>query len=408
MRSSMVCRARKTLPCQQNHFSRCSWVPISLARSVVGSWVRAWRGRWQALGHVGHDGDPHGQVEPVQQVLGLGVEVAGNVADVLAAVGEEGDLLVGLHALGSKHLEQAPFGFGVVGLHIPEAGGPSVGRDGLAGDDLEPAVGAGLLLAGVDVAAVQADYDRQVRAGEFLAVTLAGVDEAGPLLAELALQPVRDRVDCAAYDGRVQAPAQRQQLTEQVRGDAVGDQGGEAGLLVGQLGGGPLGQQPGQRLEGPGGLVAAAAVPTAGTREAQPAEQAAHHDRPGVLVPARHAAVWAGHLLGDRGVGLLLDHGVLHRREQVLRLSELQAEGVRSQVVTVKGEHLPDHGRGLGVVVGMHDHLHAELHLRFPPTVCTSTARPRRAWLQVRRSKRSRPSSGARPASSSRSTPARS
>ena len=33
----------------------------------------------------------------------------------------------------------------------------------------------------------------------------------------------------------MQAPAQRQQLAQQVRGDAVGDQGGEAGLQVGQL-----------------------------------------------------------------------------------------------------------------------------------------------------------------------------
>ena len=91
--------------------------------------------------------------------------MAGDVADVLAAVGEEGDLLVGGHPLGPEHFEQAPSGFGVVGLHVPEAGGPPGGGDGLAGDHLEPAVGAGPLLAGMDVAAVQADHDRQVRAG---------------------------------------------------------------------------------------------------------------------------------------------------------------------------------------------------------------------------------------------------
>jgi hypothetical protein len=36
---------------------------------------------------------------------------------------------------------------------VPEAGGPPVGGDGLAGDHLEPAVGAGTLPGGVDVAA---------------------------------------------------------------------------------------------------------------------------------------------------------------------------------------------------------------------------------------------------------------
>ena len=64
-------------------------------------------------------------------MLGLRIEVAGQIADVFAAVGEEGDLLVGLHPLGGKHFEQAPFGFGVVGLHVAEAGGLAVGGHGL-------------------------------------------------------------------------------------------------------------------------------------------------------------------------------------------------------------------------------------------------------------------------------------
>ena len=40
----------------------------------------------------------------------LRVEVVGQLADAFAAVGEEGDLLVGLHPLGGKHVEQPPFG----------------------------------------------------------------------------------------------------------------------------------------------------------------------------------------------------------------------------------------------------------------------------------------------------------
>jgi hypothetical protein len=76
----------------------------------------------------------------------------------------------------------------------------------------------------VDVSAIQPDHDRQIRAGEFLTVTLAGVDEAGPFLAEFALQPLGHGLGLAADHGRVQAPAQRQQFTEQRGGDAVGDQ----------------------------------------------------------------------------------------------------------------------------------------------------------------------------------------
>jgi hypothetical protein len=114
--SSTVCRARNVaVPAEPLQ-------PPQLRADLVGevAWRLVWglrvRRRSQALGHVGHDGDPHRQVEPVQQVLGLGGEVRRQVADVFATVGEEGDLLVGGHPLGSEHLEQAPFGFRVVGL----------------------------------------------------------------------------------------------------------------------------------------------------------------------------------------------------------------------------------------------------------------------------------------------------
>jgi hypothetical protein len=70
-------------------------------RLVRGRRVRQW---WlEGLGHVRHDGDPHRQVESVEHVLGLGVEVTRQVADVFAAVGGEGDLLVGGHPLGIEH-----------------------------------------------------------------------------------------------------------------------------------------------------------------------------------------------------------------------------------------------------------------------------------------------------------------
>jgi hypothetical protein len=75
---------------------------------------------------------------------------------------------------------------------------------------------------------------------------LAGVDEAELFLAEFVLQPGGHGLGVAAHHGRMQLAAQRQQLTEQRRGGSVGDQPGEAGLQVGQLRGGPLGQQFGQ------------------------------------------------------------------------------------------------------------------------------------------------------------------
>jgi hypothetical protein len=84
---------------------------------------------------------------------------------------------------------QAALGLGVVGLHEREALRPAAaGGGGTAGDDLEPAILAGGLLAGVDVAAVQADHQRQIRPRQVLPVPRAGVDEAEALVAELVLQ----------------------------------------------------------------------------------------------------------------------------------------------------------------------------------------------------------------------------
>jgi hypothetical protein len=232
---------------------------------------------------------------------------------------------------------------------------------------------------------------------KFLHVTLAGVDEADPLVAELVLHPGSDGVGLAANHGGVQPPSQGQQLTEQLRGDTVGDQACEAGLQVGQLWSGPLGQQIGQRLKRSAGLGVAVTVPPAGTGQTQHAEQAAHHDLPGVFVPTCPPTVWAGHLGRDSGGDLVGDHGVLHRDQQVLGFALPQTQGVRSQDVAVQGEHFPDHDGGVTVIVGMHDHLHTEFHT----SLSFVEVAPARALLQARRSKSSRLNSGSRARSSS-------
>jgi len=100
-----------------------------------------------------------------------------------------------------------------------------------------------------DVAAVQPDHQRQVRAGQCLAVGLAGVDETGLLLADLVLEALGDGLGVEADRGGMQPAAQGQQLAEQVGRGAVGGQGDELGLQVQHFRGGPLQQRPGQRAE---------------------------------------------------------------------------------------------------------------------------------------------------------------
>ena len=106
-------------------------------------------GLWQAFGGLLHHGQAHRDMEPIEQMLGLGIEVELEVAHGVAAIGEKGDLLVELVALRLEHLEEPAFGFLVIGLHEGKtlAGDrllglfPAVkGQETLARDHLEAAL----------------------------------------------------------------------------------------------------------------------------------------------------------------------------------------------------------------------------------------------------------------------------
>ena len=146
----------------------------------------------------------------------------------------------------------------------------------------------------LDVAAVQADDQRQVRPGQRGPVGGAAGDEPRPLLAELVLQALRGGPHLPPHRGGVQRPAQREDLVEQVGGQPVGHQPGETGLQVGQLRGDPLPQDSGQRAErADAGPRRAGTGPPAGAVQTQHAEHRAHHDAPAVLVTRQPLAVVA-------------------------------------------------------------------------------------------------------------------
>src|ERR1700741_3305834 len=104
-------------------------------------------------------------MKPVQQVFSLGIQIQLHVAYVLAAVGEEIDLLVGLHALGLKQLEQTALGLFIVGLNPGKASSrellffllvPLKGQEALAGNHLE----LSLIVLPADIATVNPDGKR--------------------------------------------------------------------------------------------------------------------------------------------------------------------------------------------------------------------------------------------------------
>src|SRR5215475_10013099 len=106
-------------------------------------------------------------MEPIEQVLRVGVEVELELPDGVPAIGEEGDLLVQLMALRLEHLVEPPFRFLVIGLDEGKAfaghGGfglltPREGQEALPSDDLKPASRA----LGTDIAPIEADGERTI------------------------------------------------------------------------------------------------------------------------------------------------------------------------------------------------------------------------------------------------------
>src|SRR5271166_3089555 len=106
-------------------------------------------------------------MKPVQQVFGLRIQIELHVAHVLAAVGEEIDLLVGLHALAFEQLKQTALGFFIVGLNPGKAPSRQLlfsflvslkSQNALAGNHLE----LSLLVPPADIAPVNPDRKRTI------------------------------------------------------------------------------------------------------------------------------------------------------------------------------------------------------------------------------------------------------
>ncbi len=63
------------------------------------------RDRAQAFGSLGHDGQTHRNVKPIQNMLRFRVDELRQIADILAPIREERDLLIHLHVLASQQFE---------------------------------------------------------------------------------------------------------------------------------------------------------------------------------------------------------------------------------------------------------------------------------------------------------------
>jgi hypothetical protein len=174
-------------------------------------------------------------VEPVEHVLGLGVQVERHLAHVLSSVGQEGDLLVGLHPLRLEELEKAALGPGVVCLDEAEAPGRALRRHALARDHLEPALPLRPMCAGVHVPAIEAHGQRQLGSGQLVPLPLAALDADRLLRFQLVLEPLRRSLEVAPHRARFKGTAEGQELSQQLGAEPVGGQPRELGFQVQQL-----------------------------------------------------------------------------------------------------------------------------------------------------------------------------
>jgi hypothetical protein len=79
-------------------------------------------------------------------------------------------------------------------------------------------------------------------------------------------------------------------------------------------------------------------------------------------VPPGPPTLRAGHLGSQGRLGLRLDQHALNSGQQIHRLTPLQTQGVGGQGVPIQGQHLADYRRGVGVVTGLDNDVHGDLH----------------------------------------------
>ena len=103
-----------------------------------------------------HHGDPHGDMEPVQDMLGGRGHVLGQVDNRIAAICHERHRLVFLPALLFQDLMKSPFWLGVVTLDKAKVAGWAICWDGLSDRHLKMGLSGN---AGSDVSTVDSDGD---------------------------------------------------------------------------------------------------------------------------------------------------------------------------------------------------------------------------------------------------------
>ena len=84
----------------------------------------------QTLGKLAQDRDPHGDVEPVEDVLAARADPLSKDADLVPAIRDKGQILIGLKALTPEMIDDAALRLAIIAMHEADVPGvPSSGMD---------------------------------------------------------------------------------------------------------------------------------------------------------------------------------------------------------------------------------------------------------------------------------------
>ena len=119
----------------------------------------------------------------IQHVLGRWRDEFGQCPDLLAAIGQEGDILVRLQTLALEYVEQPALRLVIVTMRQTDVAGVTIFRHRSADDDLEITL---LVFPVANVTTIKADHDAPFWNGQLLPVRRAAVDEAELLLLEFS------------------------------------------------------------------------------------------------------------------------------------------------------------------------------------------------------------------------------
>ena len=170
----------------------------------------------QSLDVLAHDGDSHGDVEPVEQVLGGRGHVQRHVLDCVTAVGQKGDRLVFLPSLFLQDIVQAPLGLRVMGVNKAEVAVRAIGGHGLGDHDLEMRL---LLVPRADIAAIDSDRDASFRQRHGGPIPRACLDEEDLFICQFAFHTPGGLVKMVAHGLGIQALADGQDILEKMGRD---------------------------------------------------------------------------------------------------------------------------------------------------------------------------------------------